>query len=306
MPSTERLKGISAFVTSADAGSFTAAAEQLHLTNSAVSKQVARLEARLGTRLFERTTRSLSLTDAGAAFYATCVQVLADLDEAEASLHAQTRVPVGKLHLNLPASFGHRKVLPMLLPYFAEQPRLQPQISFTDRFVDLIEEGIDIAVRLGTPSTESSERLGQCLLGSEALIFCAAPAYLAKHGTPNTQADLSHHRAIRYGKADGSTQPWTLPKPAPKMTHTLIIGSGDGLVQAAVAGAGVAQLASWLIEAELTEGRLVPILPHLNTAGLPLHLLWPRKRQLLPKVAAVLALLTAALQTPPEPPSPRP
>lgn len=300
MPSTERLKGISAFVTSADSGSFTAAAERLHLTNSAVSKQVARLEARLDTRLFERTTRSLSLTDAGAAFYATCIQVLADLDEAEATLQAQQRAPIGKLHLNLPASFGHRKVLPVLLPYLADHPRLQPHISFTDRFIDLIEEGIDIAIRLGLPNAEPSERLGQRYLGTEELIFCAAPTYLAQYGVPLCPADLSQHRALLYGKADGSTQAWRLPQPTPKMTHTLIIGSGDGLVQATVAGMGIAQLASWLIEDELASGSLVPLLPQLNTPGLPIHLLWPRKRQLLPKVTAVLDLLTTALLVQPD------
>lgn len=292
---TERLKGIDAFVASADAGSFTAAAERLHLTNSAVGKQIARLEARLGNRLFERTTRSLTLTDAGAAFYETCVRVLADLDEAEASLNAQQRAPHGQIRLNLPARFGHQMVLPLLLPYFTQHPRLRPHISFTDRFIDVMEEGIDIAIRLGMPPSPASERLGQRCLGTEQLIFCASPSYLAQAGTPTDQPSLLSHRAILYGKADGSTKAWTIQGQAHQPSNALIIGSGEGMVQAALAGAGVAQLATWLIQAELAQGRLTPILPQWQSTGLPLYVLWPRKRQLLPKVAAILAVLTEGL-----------
>ena len=145
---SERLKGIEVFVcVVADAGSFTAAADRLSLSASAVGKSVARLEDRVGARLFERSTRRLALTDAGAAFHRTCVRVLDELQEAEAALAAQRQEPAGCLRVDLPATFGKRKVLPLLLQFARRHPRLQPRVTFTDRFVDLAEEGIDLAVR---------------------------------------------------------------------------------------------------------------------------------------------------------------
>lgn len=300
MISSERLKGIDAFVATADAGSFTAAADRMNLTNSAVSKSVARLEARLGARLFTRTTRSLALTEAGAAFYRTCVQVLADLDEAEATLAAERLEPVGRLRIDVPAAFGRLQVLPLLLRFADEHPGLRPHVSFSDRFVDLADEGIDIAVRIGGPD-QWPAALGHRYLGSERTVFCAAPAYLARRGAPASPADLPEHDAIVYGKADGSTSPWLIARtdgPAERrsMVPRIVVGSGEAQVGAVLAGCGIAPLATWLVKDELLSGRLVQILPQLATEGLPLNLVWLRSRQLLPKVDAFLAMLAEGLR----------
>lgn len=298
---SERLKGIEAFVATADAGSFTAAAERLHLTNSAVSKSVARLEARLGTRLFERTTRTLSITDAGAAFYRTCVRVLAELEEAEAVLATHRSEPVGRLRLDAPAAFGRLQVWPLLLQYVGQHPHLRPHVSFTDRFIDLIDEGIDVAVRIGGPDHWPAT-LGHRYLGSERLIFCATPNYLLRYGTPASVTDLLRHDAILYGKADGSTSPWLIAQdagPAERRTveaGRIIVGSGEAQVSAVTAGCGVAQLATWLVRDELQRGELVEILPELTTDGLPLNLVWPLAKQLLPKVDTMLNLLAGSLR----------
>ncbi|NVD98167.1 LysR family transcriptional regulator [Massilia sp. BJB1822] len=296
----ERLKGIEAFVTTADAGSFTAAAERLHLTNSAVSKSVARLEARLGTRLFERTTRSLALTEAGAAFYRTCVQVLADLGEAEAVLAAQRTEPVGRLRLDAPLAFGRLQVWPLLLQFSEQHPGLRPHVSFSDRFVDLVDEGIDIAVRIGGPD-HRPPALGHRYLGNEKLIFCAAPAYLARRGTPATPANLLAHDAVLFGRADGSSNPWLITQnagPAERWTMEgrIVSSSAEAQVEAVKKGCGVAQLATWLIRDALENGELIALLPELDMDGLPLNLVWPRGRQLLPKVDAMLALLAQSLR----------
>src|SRR5450830_1329258 len=138
----EQMKGVELFVCTAEAGSFIAAAERLHLTSSAVSKGVARLEMRLGTRLFDRTTRRLRLTDAGQAYYRTCAAVLAELTQAENMLAAQTIEPAGRLRIDLPASFGRSQVMPHLLAFADLHQKVRLDVSFTDRFVDLIEEGI--------------------------------------------------------------------------------------------------------------------------------------------------------------------
>ena len=300
MGPSERLKGIEAFVATADAGSFTAAAERLNLTNSAVGKAVARLEARVGTRLFDRTTRRLALTDAGAAFYRVCVRVLGELEAAEHVLAAQRLEPMGRLRVDLPATFGRLRVMPLLLAFTQQYPAVQPHVSFTDRFVDMVEEGIDVAVRIGGTDAWPAS-LGHRLLGVERLIFCASPAYLAKRGTPESAQALEGHDAVTYGRADGSASPWRIARGAEPVEHLavqgrIVLGNAEAQVAAVLADAGIAQLATWLVEDALREGRLVQILPEWATDGLPLHLVWQRSRQLLPKVDVLLSCLGDGLK----------
>ncbi|MBB4728322.1 LysR family transcriptional regulator [Xanthomonas arboricola] len=300
MHPSERVKGIDIFVSAADAGSFTAAAERLSLTSSAVGKAIARLETRLGVRLFARTTRRLALTDAGAAFYRVCVKVLDELEEAEHVLRAEGQAPTGRLRLDLPVSFGRHKVLPVLLPFFQRYPGLQPVISFTDRFVDMAEEGIDIAVRIGGPDHWHSS-LGHRYLGHEKRVFFAAPQYLAQRGTPDSIAALLAHDAVLYGKADGSSSPWLLrhgagPVEQRAMDARVVFGNAEAQVDAVVAGLGIAQLPTWLIDQHLQRGSLVAVLPQCDTEGLPLHLVWMRARQLLPKLSRLLECLQQGLQ----------
>ena len=298
---SERLRGLEAFVCTADAGSFTAAAERMNLTNSAVGKAVSRLEARLNTRLFERTTRSLSLTDAGAAFYRTCVRVLDELQVAEQVLAADKMEPFGRLRVDVPATFGRMRVLPLLLAFAELHPGVRPHISFADRFVDLVEEGIDVGVRIGGTDAWPAA-LGHRFLGTERLIFCAAPAYLTRRGTPESLPELFTHDAVTYGRADGSANPWLVTHggggPAERrfVEGRIIVGDGEAQVETVLAGGGVAQLATWLVDEHLASGRLVQLLPDASVDGLPLHLVWPRSRQLLPKVDGLLSYLGSWLE----------
>jgi len=298
--SSERLKGIDVFVCVADSGSFKGAAERMSLTASAISKGIARLESRLGTRLFHRTTRRLSLTDAGIAFYRTCTGVLADLEEAELSLLAENTEPRGRIRIDLPGAFGRQQALPIILRFAQEHALLLPHISFSDHFIDPIEEGVDIVVRIGGSDVWPAA-LEHRYLGSEWHIFCASSAYLSKHGTPVTERDLEQHQCIAYGWADGTVSPWSFSGKHPgeierrAIAAKFVVGDGEGLVIAVSAGCGIAQLPSWLIKRQLEEGTLVEVLPHLATNGLAINLIWLKSRQALPKVSALLEALAAGL-----------
>lgn len=300
MNSSERLKGIDVFVAVAAAGSFAAAADRLNLTASAVGKSIARLENRLNTRLFERTTRKLQLTDAGAAFHRVCLRVLEDIESAERVLASDTADPSGRLRVDVPATFGRRQVMGWLMAFSADHPAVQLHVSFTDRFVDVVDDGIDVAVRIGGSDTWPAN-LGYRFLGKERLIFCASPAYLERKGVPATLEDLlSSHDAITYGRADGTASPWLIsqgagPTERRAVDSRIVVGDGEAQLDAVVAGLGVAQLATWLAGDALRAGQLVPILPEYDLEGLPLHIVWPRSKRLLPKVDRLLGHLAEHL-----------
>lgn len=301
MYTTDHLKGVAPFLATAEAGSFTRAAERLHLTSSAVSKSVARLEQRLGVLLFERSTRRLALSDAGRAYYATCKRVLQELADAEHVLTEQATELAGKVRIAVPASYGRLRVMPVLQQLCVQYPQLQPAVSFSDRFVDLIEERIDIAVRIGAPGIAPAA-LGQLQLGWERLIFCAAPAYLARRGMPQSLAQLEQHDCIAYGRADGTAQPWRHADDSAQgqaeyriAAPRLILGDAEARTAAVLAGLGVAQVATWLVQPYLASGELVEILPELATPGLPLCLAWPLARQLTPKTGVLLQALKQTL-----------
>lgn len=297
MYSSERLKGIDLFVCVADMGSFTAAAERMNLTSSAISKGIARLEARLQVRLFHRTTRRLSLTDAGVTFYRTCTGVLGELEEAELSIQAENAQPQGKVRVDLPASYGRLHALPVILKLIEDHPLLMPHISFSDRFVDPVREGIDIIVRIGGADIWPNT-LGHCYLGAQRHIFCASPAYVKKRGTPETEQDLENHSCVVYGEGNGLPTPWHFAGVQPNSSEKKVlparvaIGDAEGQLTAVLAGHGIAQLPTWLVKRQLEEGTLVEVLPHLATDGLPINLAWLKSRQALPKVRALLKILT--------------
>lgn len=296
MFSSERLKGIDVFVSVADLGSFTAASERLNLSISAVSKSVARLEARLGARLFNRTTRRMALTEAGQTFYRTCTAVLCDLEQVELALSAEQGEPYGHLRIDLPASYGRLHVLPLVLDFVKQHPRLLPHVSFSDRFVDPVQDGIDIVVRIGGADAWPAA-LGHRYIGAQRMIFCAAPAYLAHHGVPQTADDLEHHHCVGYGQNDGLVGPWYFKGRQPgemerRIMHPHIaVGDGEGEVMAALAGLGIAQLPTWLAGQHVASGALVEVLPDLATDGQPMNLVWLKSRESLPKVSVLLDYL---------------
>ncbi|CAN7607615.1 LysR family transcriptional regulator [Trinickia sp. LjRoot230] len=295
---TDRLAGVSPFVHAVQAGSFALAAERMHLTRSAVGKSIARLEERLGTRLFHRTTRSQSLTADGQAFYAHCVRALAELEAGETTLAASRREPQGRLHVSVPVLFGRRCVAPRLLELAARYPRLELQMSFTDRVVELVDEGIDLVVRSGG-MRETSAGLVARKLGEQTMVLCAAPDYLARHGTPQCVADLAEHHAVVYasGKRDA---PWHLFDHAGKaheiaMKHRFRFDDLETIVEASKAGAGIARLPCWLVAEPVRTGALIKVLPETPGPGIEMHLAWRRTRHMPTRMRVAIDALVAHL-----------
>lgn len=292
------LQGISAFVHAVETGSFTAAAARMGVSKSATGKSVARLEERLGVRLLDRTTRSLNLTAEGQAYYQSCLKVLEELNAAETLLASRKHVVSGTLRINLPISFGRLCVMPVLTKVADGNPDLDLDISFTDRQVDLVEEGIDLVVRLGDPGDHAS-LIGR-RIGTQRSIICAAPAYLERHGCPTSVEELGSHDCLAFAK-DGRPLPWAVCGPGETVRPFIIqprhtISHGEALRDATVNGLGVAYLSTWLAADELRRGRLEVVPIPTPTEDVPITALWPRSRDLAPKVRAVVDALIEAFK----------
>jgi DNA-binding transcriptional LysR family regulator len=302
MISAEHLKGITAFVQAADAGGFTPAAESLGLSKSGIAKSVARLEDRLGVRLFNRTTRRFALTAEGQSFYETCVRVLTELESAEAALNEHRLRPHGRLRVDLPVVFGRRWVVPILLDIGARYPELSLEVSLTDRRIDPIEEGIDLVVRIG--DLDDSTTLVARRLGLQKSVLCASPAYIESHGRPTSLDELDGHTCIVFGRG-GQTLPWWFVdrKGTPfarSVNGQLAFNHSDAICDAVLADQGIALLSTWLIADHLREGRLIQMLPDVETRGFPIHALWPHARHMAPKVRVAVDELASRFL--PEPP----
>jgi DNA-binding transcriptional LysR family regulator len=287
------LQGISAFVHAVETGSFTAAASLMGLSKSAPAKMVARLEERLGVRLLNRTTRSLSLTAEGFDYYGSCLKILEELTTAEAMLASRRRHVSGVLRVNLPISFGRLCVMPVLTDVAIKNPDLQLDISFTDRRVDLVEEGIDLVVRLGDPGNQAS--LAGRRIGTQHSLICASPDYLARRGRPTSIEELKNHDCLAFAK-DGRPLPWTalagegMPASLNIQPH-YTISHGEALRDATLNGLGIAFLSTWLAAEELKTGKLETLAISTRTEDVPIFALWPRSRDLSPKVRVVVDAL---------------
>ncbi|WP_369975600.1 LysR family transcriptional regulator [Xanthomonas bundabergensis] len=300
--SASRLQGITVFVQAVEAGSFTAAAKRIGLSKSAVGKGVATLEERLGVRLLDRTTRRLALTAAGADFHQSCLRVLAELDEAESRAASRRREVSGTLRISLPVTFGRRWVMPVLRDLVRQHPKLALDVAFSDRAVDLLEENVDLVVRLGEPGNSGS--LSARYLGLQRTVTCGSPAYFAENGHPTSVGDLARHDCITFGRG-GDMVPWQLLDGEGRAVNVKIkgrhtISDGDALRAAVLDGMGIGQLPTWLVADELRSGALQTVFASRGVEGSPIHALWPATRNLAPKIRAVVdELVRAFMPVPP-------
>jgi DNA-binding transcriptional LysR family regulator len=292
MTQIDQLNGVIAFLHSAEALSFTAAAAKLGITKSAVGKSVTKLEERLGIKLMHRSTRRLSLTPDGEAYYASVRHALGEIAAAETTLLSKSQVISGRLRIDAPAAFGRQILMPLLLDFSRAYTGLTLSLSFNDKIVDPVEEGVDLTIRFG--ETRDCTGLISKKLTEQPSVVVASSSYLAARGTPQSVADLQQHDCIcGFG---GNSASWRIKgsdgaavRYLPPVSHQF--GDGDAIVQAALAGLGLCQMPRSLVRAHLEKGTLTSVLEQVADVPVSVYAVWPVTRHLLPRVRTVVDFL---------------
>ncbi|MBL8384856.1 MAG: LysR family transcriptional regulator [Burkholderiales bacterium] len=290
------MAGVASFLAFAETvkrGSFAAAARELGLSPSAVAKGVARLEADLGLRLLHRTTRQVRLTGEGSALYQRCARIVEDIDALREEAEGSRGAPRGQLRVNMPLTYGRRVVLPRLVALQARHPELTLELSFSDRQVDLIREGLDAVVRIGRLADSS---LVARRIGTQQLQILASPDYLRRHGAPRDPEALSGHRCIVFRlPTTGRVRAWELRQGRRAITLTppapVVVDDGEALVAAARMGAGLVQAPDNLAHDAVAAGALVEVLAGFRPAPMPISLVYPAARHVTPRLRALIDAL---------------
>jgi LysR family transcriptional regulator, regulator for bpeEF and oprC len=282
----DRLQAMQVFTRVVDTNSFTRAAETLDLPRASVTTIIQNLEAFLGTRLMNRTTRRLSLTPDGAAYYERCVRILADVEETEASFQSGNKKPHGKLRIDMPGSIGRLLVIPSLCEFHTRYPDIDLQLGLSDRPVDLLQEGVDCVVRVGALQDSS---LVARRIGLFEGVTCAAPDYLERAGMPVSLEDLDNHKAVNYfSSRTGRTIDWAFmvdgKEVEVKMKGIVSVNDADAYVTCGLEGFGLIQPALFMVLPHLRSGQLVEVLPDLKPLPMPISAVYPHSRHLSPKV----------------------
>jgi len=281
----DRLAAMEAFVRVVEAGSFVRAAERLKWSTSSLSRLIAELEEHLGARLLNRTTRRLSLTETGQAFYERSVQLLNDLEEAESIAGQSVAAPRGTIRVTCSYNVATHRLAPAIATFVARFPQVRFDVTVAERIVDLVDEGFDVAIRIGRVG---SEQLVARKLGETCLVVCAAPGYVERRGAPRTLDDIANHDTLTYAYAPNA-RIWQLLD-GKGVLHDVRVGgslhanSGDMLVAAAVAGLGIVCEPDFLVGPELQAGRLVPLLPGYVGRRADIWAVYPSRRHLSVKV----------------------
>ncbi len=286
--------GMSVFSKVVQLGSLSAAARDLGVSPAVVSRTLAALEARLGVRLVNRTTRSLHLTDEGASYYETCTRILAEIDEAEAAAASRRVEPQGMLRVALPASFGHKHIAPLVPRFAALYPKIELALSLSDRSINLIDEGFDLAIRIAELKDSS---LAARKLAPNRRVVCASPAYLRQHGEPKTPQELATRNCLVTTWEHGFAMTWEYKNPVGKRGSVRVTGryacdNWEVLREWAVAGLGVALKSTWDVRKHLEDGSLVPLLPGYEFGtDVGIYAVYPHRRHLPAKTRVFIDFL---------------
>lgn len=294
------LRTLAIFVKVAERKSFVRAADELGITQSGVSNAIKRLEDQTGTRLLARTTRHVSLTEDGAAFFERCRQALAEIEEAELVLKEAQLRPAGTLRVDLPVAFGRLKIVPLLGSFQEQYPEVRLRVTFTDRYVDLIEEGVDVCVRFGI--LQDSSLIARRLTTTQFIVV-GSPRYFAKHGRPKVPEDLASHNCLAFTFRDARrTRDWTFAVGGAESAFTpqgtMSFSDGAALCDAVCAGYGLGQLHRYYLDTEIARGKLVSVLDKFNPRPDPIWLVYPQNRHLTPNVRAFVDFMAAQFRPP--------
>lgn len=293
----DRLHEIEVFIAVAEAGSFAKAGTRLRLSPPAVTRAVSALEDRLGARVFNRTTRSVTITDVGQRFLESARRVLVDLDTAEKEAVGETAMPQGHLTITASVTFGRSALPPVVCGFLSQHPRVTTSVLLLDRVVNLVEEGVDVAVRIGNLPDSS---LVAKRIGAVRQLLVASPDYLAKRGTPDTPTDLRLHSMIAFTGLMPNRE-WRFlngPKQGSvSLNPTFEINDAGVAIQAAEEGHGVTLALSYMVSDQVRDGTLVPILDAFTLPPQPVHLVYPHARLVAPKVRAFVDFAAPRLKT---------
>ena len=292
------LAAIQAFVTVGDLSGFRAASDALGMTASGVSKAVSRLEARLGVQLIVRTTRSVRLTTAGSSFHTRCKAILADLGEAEHAASGEARQPRGNLRISAPLSYGRTALLPLLLEYRQLYPDVEVTLRLEDRYVDLVSEGVDLAVRMAHLPDSG---MVAARLASASFVCCGAPRYLASMGVPHHPDDLARHRSVEFVAPRSATRfEWrflvdeAVRHVTPK--GMLTVDDSEAQVLAAVAGEGLIWVHDYIVASQMRRGELMPLLTPFQLPAVPISVVHPPSRHPSAAASALIGLMRRRLR----------
>jgi DNA-binding transcriptional LysR family regulator len=291
----DKFQEMRVFTAVVEAGSFVAAGDALGMSKAAVSRHVSDLEHRLGVRLMHRTTRKLSLTSEGQVFVARCRDILSSIEASEAELSTRSFTASGLLKLSVPVSYGLQHLAPLWREFLDQHPQVTLDVQLSDRVIDLVEEGFDLAVRIARlPDSSLISRR----LASTRLVLCAAPSYLNRRGTPKHPSELTEHEVLSYSlMAMGDQWPFDGPQGpvSVKVRPRMWSNNGDTCIAATVQGAGIQLQPTFLIEQHLASGQLVEILPQYRSLELGIYAVYPSRKFVLPKVRALLEFLSVKL-----------
>lgn len=288
----DKLNSMTIFAEVVKQSGFTAAAEKIGLSRAQLSKSVMQLEAHLGTRLLNRTTRRISLTETGRIYYERCQTILNDIDELECLASEQTAKPSGTLTISVPTSFGIFHLNQLIPAYLKRYPNVQISLSLTDRVIDVVDEGFDLALRISILEDSSliARRIAPC-----KLVMSASPEYIKQYGQPETPQDLHRHQCLIY---TNSARPGVWNLQGKNGAQSIVVkgalraDNGDALKEAAIAGLGIALLPTFIVGPDLCQGKLQQVLPDYCPADLSIYAVFPSRRYLSAKVRTFIDFLT--------------
>lgn len=297
-PGMDKFQEMRAFTAVVDAGSFVGASNALETSKAAVSRQVGELEARLGVRLLHRTTRKLSLTQEGEVFYERCKHLLADVEEAEAEITSRSGQASGWVKINAPVTFGVMHLSPLWGRYREQHPRVRLDVTLSDRVVDLVEEGYDLAVRIARMADSS---LISRKLSSTRMVLCASPGYLDKAGWPQHPSELAQHAVLGYSYWSSGDE-WRFDGPegavAVKTQPAIRTNSGDICRAGALQHQGIVLQPTFLVGDDLASGALVELMPQYRSLEMGIYAVYPTRKHVTPKVRLLIDFLAESFKTP--------